>query len=752
MNRVPRAAGWFTLAASLVLAGPASPLAAQTDRPEVLALDFEGNSVVPSDSLRRAIVHEATRCRGWVFAPLCWAGVEGVIQRNYLQPREFRLDVLRLQVYYIERGYREVEVDTTLVRNDDGVRITFHIDEGRPVLVDSLELLLVEPIPDSSAFRGLPLREGDPLSALALDAARDSVMARLRDQGYAYADALVNYFIPAGGYDARVTLDVEAGPLARFGEIRVENNELLDDESVRRMLPFREGARYRRSQVLDGQRNLYGLDLVQSAVVEERRAEAPSDTVIPVRVSVNEGDLHRVRTGLGWTTADCLTSEARWTSRNFYGGARRLEARARLSNLLAPDLGASACPQAGTGAFARLNGQLGLELVQPWIFSPRNSLTAGAYIERQSLPDVFVREALGFSFALRRSIGQRANLTLSYQPQLARLEAAEVFFCASFLACLPSDIAVFQAANWLAPVGLGVSRDRRNSVLNPSRGYLTALDLEHASDITGSNFEYTRVLGEATAYVPFGTQVGAFRLRAGVVGRGRFEELGGPGELDLVHPQKRFYAGGANSVRGFAENRLGPRVLTVDVADLLGVPAVDGATEPACAPEEIDLFGCDPSGVPDGEFSPRAVGGSVVVEGNVEVRFPLLTSALQGVTFLDFGNVWSERGQVSLGDLEFTPGAGVRYFSPIGPIRVDVAYRFRAGQSLPVATSGVRAYDPTRDSDSDRIRVRTADGGTEAIDWVRTDELTFLFRQDPFGGNPSFLSRLQLHFSIGQAF
>lgn len=747
---------WGALAgaglAAVLLAALPQDGAAQSSRPEVRSLTFEGNEVFTDDALRGAIAHEETRCRSVIFLPLCWAGVEALMRRTYLRPRELPLDVLRLEVYYIERGYREVEVDTTLARSDDEIAITFHIVEGRPVRVDSLELLLMDPIPDSSAFDGLPLRVGDPLSALQLDAARDTVMARLREQGFAHADALMSYFIPSDGYGARVTLDVEAGPVARFGEIQVLDNAILDEESIRRMLPFREGSLYRRSQVIEGQRNLYSLDLIQSAVVEELRAEAPSDTVIPVAVRVNEGDLHRVRAGVGWTTADCLTSEVRWTSRNFRGGARRLEARARLSNLLAPDLGDTACPQAGSGPFAKLNGQVGLELVQPWIFSPRNSLTAGAYVERQSLPDVFIREALGFNLALRRSIGQRANVTLSYQPQLARLEAAEVFFCATFLACLPSDIDVFQGANWLAPLGLSVGRDRRNSVLNPSRGYFTVLDLEHAAGYTGSNFAYSRVLGEATAYVPFGSRVGALRLRTGVVGRGRFEELGTSRELDMVHPQKRFYSGGANSVRGFAENRLGPRVLTADVADLLSVPDVEDATEPACTPESIVPLGCDPSSVPDGAFSPRAVGGSVVIEGNLELRFPLVSSSFQGVTFVDFGNVWLERGDVSLGDLEFTPGAGVRYFSPIGPIRVDVAYRFREGQSLPVATSRVRAFDPDRDRDSDRIVVRRADGTMEPIDWVRTDDLTFLARSTAFGDDRSFFSRLQLHFSIGQAF
>lgn len=738
--------------AALGVLTTAPGLAAQSDRPEVAALRFEGNQVVPDDSLRRAIVHEATRCRAFILTPLCWIGIEAVTNRYYFRARELDLDLLRLQVYYIERGYREVEVDTTLTRDEEEIAITFHIDEGRPVLVDSLEILLWEPIPDSSAWQGLPLRVGDPLSAIALDAARDSVAARLREEGHARADVLVNYFIPAEGYAARVTLDIDAGRRARFGAIEVTGNELLDDESVRRMLPFSERSRYRRSDVLEGQRNLYGLDIIQSAIVEEVRADAPSDSVIPVQVRVVEGDAHRVRTGIGWTTADCLTTEARWASRNFRGGARRLEVGARVSNLLARDVGSAACPQAGSGSFAQVNGRVGLELVQPWIFTPRNSLTAGAYVERQSLPGVFIRQALGLNVSLRRIIGRQANVTLSYEPQLTALEAAEVFFCQSFLACVPSDIRAFQSANWLAPIGLSVSRDERNSVLDPSQGWFGVLALEHAAGFTGSNFQFSRAVAEAAGYVPFGSNVGALRVRAGIVGRGSFEELGTDSQSDLVHPQKRFYAGGANSVRGFAENRLGPSVLTTNVAELLGVPEDSDSDEPACRPEQIRPFGCDPSRVPDDAFSPRAVGGTVVLESNLEIRFPIVSSVFQGVTFLDVGNVWLERGDVSLGDLEYTPGVGVRYFSPIGPIRVDVGYRFRGGQRLPVATSGVRPFDADIDDDDDRIEVRTASGDREPIPWVRTDDLTFLFRNAPFGEGRTFLSRLQLHFSIGQAF
>ncbi len=737
------------VAALLVLGTP--PVAGQSNRLEIRSLTFEGNSVMPDDSLKRAIVNRQTECKATVFKLLlfCPLGADWAIDHNYLQPRELPLDALRLQVYYMERGYRDMAVDTVVTRGDRFVDITFRIDEGVPVRVDSLEVLLTDELPDSSALEDLPLEVGDPLSGILLDEARDTIQSRLRNTGYAWADVLVNYTIPSESHDATVTLDVAPGPLSRFGEISVAGNEILEAESVRRMLPFRQGSVYRRSQVLEGQRNLYNLDIIQSAQVEETRPEAGQDTVIPIHVTVAEGDLHRVRAGLGWTTADCLTAEARWASRDFYGGARRLEARARMSNLFAPQLHQTACPLAGSGTFAELNGRVSLALTQPWIFSPRNSLTATAYVERQSLPDVFVREALGFNLSLRRSIGRRASLTLSYQPELARLSAAEIFFCASFLACQEQDIRIFQQANWLAPLGLNAARDRRNSVLNPTRGYLAVVDLEHAASYTGSNFEYSRIVGEITGYRPFANVVLAGRLRSGIVGRGRFLELKGKASEDLVHPQKRFYAGGANSVRGFPENRLGPRVLTTDVADLLSVPPA--GSQAACQPEQIVDDSCDPT-IPDGEFSPRAVGGNVVIEGNMEVRFPL-PSGFQGVTFLDFGQVWKARQQVRLSDLEFSPGVGVRYFSPIGPIRVDLGYRFRGGQELNVATSLIRPFDPQTDNESDRIQVVTASGDRQPIDWVRTDQITFLSRTATYGASPAFsLSRLQLHISIGQAF
>ena len=138
----------------------------------------------------------------------------------------------------------------------------------------------------------------------------------------------------------------------------------------------------------------------------------------------------------------------------------------------------------------------------------------------------------------------------------------------------------------------------------------------------------------------------------------------------------------------------------------------------------------------------------------MKVRFPLIASSLQGVGFVDVGQIWADRSDFDLGDLEVTPGVGIRYLSPIGPIRLDLGLRSSAEQVLPVATRGLRAYLEGTDDPASRLTVPWAGGDSRTLDWIGTDEVAFLPSGATFGGSGSLFSfsRLQLHISIGQAF
>lgn len=731
------------LALSLVVQ---EPLSGQIGLQEVTSLRFQGNREFSDQVLANSIITRETECRSFLFQliPFCLAGADFSLDPHFLNEREFRRDHARVRLWYYQRGFRETVVDTILDRSrEDEVRITFRIQEGEPIRVTEVGFQGLEEVADSSIVQDLPIRVGEPFSLVALDASQDSLEARFRNSGYAHVDVLRRAFIPREApYEAQVTFELYPGPLTRFGPLTVdllpmiEGGEVSVDEAVvRRMLPFREGDVYQENLRYAGQRNLYNLDLFRFVEVQEDEVQdevQALDSVLPLTIQVQEDHVHRVRTGGGLSTAECFNVEARWSSLNFFGGARRLQLTGRLSNIGAKSSSSSIlCPEVEEGGeeYQKLMGLVSLEFTQPWLFSPRNSVAASLFLERRSVPQAFVREAIGMNLGVTRTLDVSTHLGVSLRPEYSSLSAAEVFFCSAYLICSPDEIKFLQDPNTLSPVALSFSHDRRNQALSPTRGYSAAVDLEYAGAFTGSDFRYTRVLSDATVHTQSrsGLVVGA-RLRGGWVSRGGFHGSGRDGASPgIIHPEKRLYAGGANSVRGFGQNLLGPKVLYLDDVSKL----YDPDTGP-CSTGEVEDLSCDAGELNDERFFPSPTGGTRLLEGSLELRFPLAWQLWEGATFVDFGQVWDDEANPRLRDLEFTPGLGVRFFSPIGPIRVDLGYRFGRGQELPVVTK----------------KIQVLSGQTEP---TVLDDLVVLDKRYLWGDEWG-LSRLQFHFSIGQAF
>lgn len=752
-RRVGRApALLFLFGLTLGPVGGGQPLHAQGTQEEVTRLDFRGNRQFPDEVLANAIVTRETECRSLILQPFCWSGADFSKEPYFLYQSQFERDQLRLRLFYFQRGYREAVIDTVVNRpSQQEVEITFLIQEGNPVRIFEVGYRGLEELPDSTGLGDLPTRIGDPLNALSLEASRDSLTARLKDQGYAHAEVLLGYSIhPETPLAATVTFDLYPGPAATVGPVTIVGNSRVSETVVRRMLPFREGRPFSAEALLTGQRNLYNLEIFNRASIIPDLTHLP-DSIVPLRVEVAEGDAHRVRAGAGFSEAECVNTEARWVSRNFFGGARRLQVTGRVSNLLTPFLENSLCTDAGSveKGYGEVNWLLSGDFTQPWLFSARNALSASLFAERQSLPDIFIRQGLGLNLAISHNLKIATPITFSVRPQFSSLEAADVFFCSNYLICTPDDIKVLQDASWLVPVGVRLSQDRRNQVLSPTQGHAVLLDLEFASNRTRSEFSYARLLAEGSWYTQGASQwVLAVRLRGGWVSGGGFKNALSSGDTnEIIHPEKRLYAGGSNSVRGFPQNRLGPQVLLVNHVNDLTNPK--GRKNPGyCTPEEIIDLNCDAGFLLDERFSPRPTGGTALIEGSVEFRLPITGQVWEGAAFLDFGQVWEEDLGVDPADLEFTPGMGVRYFSPIGPIRVDLAYRFDAGERYQAVTSQIRPFVPGVDDLDARL-----EGPDGPLDWVEGDGLALLTPTVLFGDyGPWSIRRFQLHLSIGQAF
>jgi outer membrane protein assembly factor BamA len=741
--RVPL--GSALLSAAAAAAASPAPLSAQRlagDTVEVLSVSFHGTARIPAALVRTAIATTPTRCISAALQPLCWLGLSR--DRHYLDLRELAADVFRIRVFYYQRGFRDARVELDTLRAGNGMHVRFRIDEGRPIIVRSVAVEGAGE-QDIGLGRGLPLRTGQPFSIIDFEAARDSLTARLANRGYAGAYVFANYEIPPDAYAVDVAFVLDTGVPARFGPIEIAGLNRVSRAVVERMLTFREGDAYSRQALLRSQRNLFGLEVFRHAEIGTIRT-SDADTILPVRVQVNEGDLHRVRAGIGMTTSDYLNAEARWISRNFLGGGRRLEVRGRVTNMAAGALRYVRPPFEGcSDIYCDVAGSLAADFSQPWFFGTRNALGAGAFLERFSLPGVYVRSSRGGYVSVSRSVARTGALTAQYRIERTQLQSdGDLIFCVNFVVCDEREIDLLRAPHLLAPVGLAFAMDRSNSIFAPTRGYVLRLEVEHAGRATGSDFAYTRVVGEASHYhEPFRGVVIATRLRPGWARAG----TGAGGGLGL-HPQKRFFAGGPNSVRGFAQYRLGPKLLTVNAANTLAQPAgVPGRPGAGCTAQAINSGTCDIAEFArehPGELVVQPVGGSVAVEGNLEVRFPIMY-AVRGAAFLDFGQVWRERNEVRLAELRFTPGFGMRYFSPVGPIRIDVGYNSTGAERLRVMTTEV--------CDARVVPCGEIEPGVtyDPADLANRRNLRAL-PAVLYGPSRSFIDRLQFHFSIGQAF
>ena len=718
----------------------------EREAPEVKDLKWSGVESVSKDDLEESIETEETRCRSLLLTPFCLVSNWSLFKdRHFLDRTELRRDMLRIRVFYWKRGWRDAQVDTVVTPKKEGVRVEFKVTEGPPTRISSVRLERPgEVLTDNDVRNAMKVRAGNPLNLIALDSSIAFLEMAMWDKGYGDADARVDTIvIDTAAKAASIRASVDPKWPTTIGRISISGNERVSERTIRNSLTLKEGRLYKRNELVTSQRNLYESNLFRRAVII---VPPQGDSVKHIEITVQEAPLREIRASAGFNTIEFGQLEGRLTRYNWFGGARRLDFRAGIGNLLANSLNAQfpfqevlRRPVSDRDADQYFSPTWGAsaDFTQPWFQSPRNTLGLSAFTHRRSAPAIFVEKGLGASATFTRMLATRAPASLTYRFELTRVEASDVYFCENFGICEPSDILALRARQKLSPLALSFVTDRGDDPLDPSRGYFTRVDVEHASAFTLSDYRYNRVSGEYRRYKAFGRHaVLAWRARGGWVNAlaSSSEALIGEASTNsILHPRKRFYAGGAQSVRGYGENQLGPRVLTIDPGKLLNAP--NDTTPALCTRDQLLAADCPGATMPtSSNFEPRPVGGSTLLEGSVEYRFGIWRS-LDMALFVDAAVVGE--GDVSTltrGTSAITPGFGFRYTTPVGPIRVDLGIKPRLAESLPIVTEII---------DDDGVRRIVALTQTKAYDPLE-DSGREWWRQA--------LDRLTLHLSIGQAF
>ncbi|MGH7567428.1 MAG: BamA/OMP85 family outer membrane protein [Gemmatimonadales bacterium] len=651
--------------------GASAPLGAQEQPRVVRGLGFEGNHALDDYTLSIAIAtsNSSGAARRW------WIRWLGLGEKREFDEQEFRRDVVRLLLLYRQSGYMNAVVDTVVQRTARDVFITFRIHEGEPVRLARLDILGVAGVLDTARLRReLPLQVGDPFNRFLFLTAADTILGRLRNAGHPYAEVLRSFDSDAGALRAEATLEAIPGPRVRIGAVLIEGLKEVDTSTVRRVLTVKPGDLYRQNRLYQSQRDLYGIDIFRSVNVlvidSTPPAEPPGggggggDGRVRVLVRLTEGSRHRIRFGAGYGTIDCFRLLAGWSAHDFLGGARTLDLTGRLSKLgvgepfdagLRDDL----CKELNKDLTSdTVNYSAGLTLLQPAFLSPAHTASVGLFFERRSEIRAYTRQGVGFNVGITFNARRQLPVTLGYGYSIGRTTAPPAVYCSVFRVCDAADQVFLARERAFAAVTLTAVRDRVNSPLDPSEGSLLTATLMHASRAVGSSpfYEFNRGEVEAAKYYPIGRRtVFAWRVRGGTILPQRIT-LSGQGAR-FVPPEQRFYAGGPTSVRGYGRNELGPRVYVTDSLDV----NTSGPT-------------------PDTTFfnvRTAPTGGNTAFVLNAELRLPspIFTQRMRVGVFVDVGQVWErEKELLKLTDIRVTPGIGLRFSTPLGPVRLDGAY------------------------------------------------------------------------------
>ena len=780
MNPLPPL-GKFLLAVVLVLGGlllnPSVSLmsaqgaterdsVAKSKRPEVRELRIHGVKNLSESDVRDAIGTKASSCKTLILKSVCWITTSPtVFDHRYFNEQEFKNDMLRVLVFYFRRGYRDATVDSSITHlGSNKIRLTLNVTEGAPTIVDSTYLRGTgRALTRRDTNRLVRPNKGTPLNLLALDSSVARLRDRLWENGYADAVLTPKSVVNDSAHGGVVGITVDHKRRVTIGNIAIEGNSTVREKDIRNSLTLSSGDVFTLSNLTSSQRSLYESALFRRAVIDTAPRDSMSskiDSVKSLVITVVEAPFREASTSFGFTTADFVQAEGTFTHNYLMHRALKLNAGLTVGNLLAQQLTTSSAfvnladivKDNDLGRYYSPTYQANIDLTQRWAGSARNTAGVGVFVHRRSSPGVLIDRGYGANATFTRLVAPRVPLSLRYQYEVANVEAGDVYFCVNYGVCDNATIGALRGGQRLSPLTLALSIDRTDLPFSPTRGVLARAEFEHASTYTGSDFRYNRGYVEAAAYNRIGiaNAVVAVRVRAGwvaplastadAVGTGNANGLTGDHVL-ILHPRKRFYAGGSQSVRGFGENQLGPRVLTVSAATLMRGAIVGKDTIPCAltAPSAKCL-----AGLKDDDFQTRPLGGTTLLEGGLELRIPV-TRSITAALFVDgavLGNGTVKT--ITVGTGAVTPGFGLRYQSPVGPIRVDLGIRPTLKTSLPVisevrdSTGALKLVDLTRGAgckSAASVGCRVFPGAVS--------QQSFLNR---------LTNRLTLHLSIGEAF
>ncbi len=640
----------------------------------VRAIEITGNENLSDRKIRRFL---QTKQAG----PLGWLTNTGAFKEESLEN-----DTQIVRQLYLEEGYVQVKVDPPkvyLTPDKRAITISVHVEEGPQFQLGeirvegdfvpeqgltpaaAMEIVAGEtartvrqryerakkkagdgPLPEgwekgrdgwlSFNERHPPLKRGDTFKLSTLQAAMSELSDLYGDAGYAFPNVTP---IDDADVEAKIvdfTLQVEKGDRYRLGRIDITGNDPTFDKVVRREIPINEAEIFKKSAVTEARARLDRLGYFEEVKIEYtnvKRGEGESPGSLDLAVDVSEQPTGSFSVGAGFSNLENFMFTGNVSKNNFLGLGWTMRAELNLS---------------------RKRQQWNLSFFDPYFLDSRWTLSVDTFsIARQYIEDEYQR---GGSLSVGRYLDRRDDVRLAatYTFQDTGLSTIDPYK----QSLLGGDL----FRNGLtSTLGMNLSVDKRNNRVNATRGILASASAELTGGFRINDEEVLSLLGGDFNFAEF---KGNFRYYYPVSPKGDwliFKYNGTLGAImstdgTVVPYIHRNRAGGINSVRGYDWYSLGPAIRTTGY-DSGYRSSFSGSDDPVSSEDRL------------------VVGGNQIWVNNFELESPIIKAAgISLVTFFDagnaFGDPWGE-GYINPLELRYSYGFGVRWLSPMGPLRFE---------------------------------------------------------------------------------
>jgi outer membrane protein assembly factor BamA len=562
-------------------------------------------------------------------------------------------DVATIAERYRRDGFRLVKVQSNVspeIGEQAALVVLLTVTEGPQTRIDSVDFEGNAAMDQAALRSEIRSRPGTAYYEPAVNADRDAVLVTYLNRGYQLANVDVRATFTPDSRGVALRVVIAEGPQIRVDHVLVVGNVRTKSATIEREIGLRRGMPLSLQQLAQGQGRLNALGLFRRVQVTE--LQHGSETERDVLVMVEEAPPNTIGYGAGLEGArrlktDLATGRAverldfaprgfvEYGRRNLWGKNRSINlfARAAIRTSDQVNAGSAESPLEDTTAGFREYRLLGT-FREPKLFGTAVDLAFTAVTE----------QAIRSSFDFRRG-----QVILEASHRFGRTVSGAARYAIGRTRLFNERIAeedllnidrVYRPGVRLSSISTSFARNTRDDAADPTRGTLLLLDGTLAARRLGSEVGFLKGTMQGFTYHSLPSLRGsvlAFGARVGLASG--FAQITPEGQkLQDLPASERFFAGGDTTVRGFAQDRLG----SAEVLDRNGV----------------------------------SNGGNALVVLNAELRIPLLQRlGLGGAAFADVGNVFARVNDLDLGKLRTGLGVGIRWRSPVGPLRVDFGWK-----------------------------------------------------------------------------